>query len=146
MLFMFMGEYRHNLDNKGRLIMPAKFREGLGEEFVLTRGLDHCLFVYPMEEWCSLENKIKALPLGRSEARAFVRFLFSGASVCTLDKQGRVAIPSALRAYASCEKEIVILGVSTRVEIWSEENWQSYMNKAEIDFDDLAEKIIDTGI
>lgn len=143
---MFMGEYRHSLDSKARLIMPAKFREGLGEAFVITRGLDNCLFVYPQEEWKIMEEKVKNLPLAKSEARAFVRFLFSGASECEVDKQGRICLPALLREYAKIDKEVVVIGVSNRVEIWSKENWDSYINQAEVDYADLTEKIVELGI
>jgi len=143
---MFMGEYRHSLDNKGRLIMPAKFREDLGELFVITRGLDNCLFVYPQNEWKILEEKVKVLPLAKSEARAFVRFLFSGASECEVDKQGRISLPSLLRSYAKIDKEVVVIGVSNRVEIWSKENWESYITQAEVDYAELTEKIVELGI
>lgn len=143
---MFMGEYRHSLDTKGRLIVPAKFRDGLGEAFVITRGLDNCLFVYPQEEWKALEEKVKKLPLAKSEARAFVRFLFSGASECEVDKQGRISLPTLLRDYARIDKEVVVIGVSNRVEIWSKENWETYINQAEIDYADLTEKIVELGI
>ena len=97
---MFMGEYKHSIDAKGRIIIPAKFREGLGESFVITRGLDHCLFVYPHDEWSEMEKKLKHLPFTKSEARTFMRFFFSGASECELDKQGRTLIPPVLRQYA----------------------------------------------
>lgn len=143
---MFMGEYRHSLDSKARLIMPAKFREMLGESFVMTRGLDNCLFVYPQNEWKILEEKVKKLPLAKSEARAFVRFLFSGATECEFDKQGRISLSSLLRNYAQIDKELVVIGVSNRVEIWSKDNWESYLAKAELDYVDLAEKIIELEI
>jgi len=141
-----MGEYRHSLDSKARLIMPAKFREMLGESFVMTRGLDNCLFVYPQNEWKILEEKVKKLPLAKSEARAFVRFLFSGATECEFDKQGRISLSSLLRNYAQIDKELVVIGVSNRVEIWSKDNWESYLAKAELDYVDLAEKIIELEI
>ena len=119
---MFMGEYQHSIDEKGRMIIPAKFRESLGESFVITRGLDQCLFVYPREEWTVLEQKLKALPLMKADARAFTRFFFSGATEVELDKQGRVNIPNTLCEHAHLEKDCIILGVSNRVEIWSRQN------------------------
>lgn len=142
---MFMGEYRHNIDVKGRLIMPAKFREDLGDKFVLTRGLDGCLFGYPMEEWQELEDKLKELPISKKDARTFVRFFYSAATECELDKQGRINIPSSLREHATIEKGCVVIGVSDRIEIWSEEKWQSYSDEAESHYDDLAESMIDFG-
>ncbi|MCW3491243.1 division/cell wall cluster transcriptional repressor MraZ [Dethiobacter alkaliphilus] len=140
---MFMGEYQHSVDGKGRLIMPAKFREALGERFVVTRGLDNCLFVYPMEEWTILEKKLKALPFTRSDARAFMRFFFSGAAECELDKQGRVLVPNNLRDHAKLLKDAVVIGVSNRVEIWSQEVWGSYSEETGLSFENIAEKIED---
>ena len=117
---MFIGEYQHAIDNKNRMIIPAKFREELGTKFVLTKGLDGCLYAYTMEEWKVMEEKLKKLPLTSKDARAFVRFFFSGANEVEPDKQGRVLIPQNLLEYAAIEKEIVSIGVSTRIEIWSE--------------------------
>ena len=143
---MFMGEYTHSIDSKGRMIIPAKFREGLGENFVLTRGLDHCLFVYPQEEWSELEKKLRRLPLTKSEARTFMRFFFSGAAECELDKQGRVLVPNVLRQYAELGKEVVVLGVSSRVEVWSKEKWEAYSTEASMDYEAIAEKLVDLDI
>ncbi|MEF2245576.1 MULTISPECIES: division/cell wall cluster transcriptional repressor MraZ [unclassified Paenibacillus] len=140
---MFMGEYQHSIDDKGRLIIPSKFREALGSSFVTTRGLDNCLFVYPMSEWQVMEQKLKSLPLMKSDARAFTRFFFSGATECELDKQGRVNIPSHLRDYAKLDKDCMVLGVSGRVEIWSKETWDSYYKQSEEAFNDIAEKLVD---
>lgn len=140
---MFMGEYQHTIDEKGRMIIPAKFRDDLGDQFVITRGLDNCLFVYPKEEWKVLEQKLKALPFTRSDARAFTRFFFSGATECELDKQGRVNIPGALRQHAKLEKECVVIGVSNRVEIWSREMWDDYYSQSADSFSEIAEKIVD---
>lgn len=140
---MFMGEYRHTIDDKGRLIIPAKFREELGSSFVITRGLDHCLFVYPRPEWLHLEGKLRALPFTRSDARAFTRFFFSGATEVGLDKQGRVQLPSNLRQFAKLEKECVVIGVSSRLEIWSSELWKAYYEKSEDSFNEIAETIVD---
>ena len=139
---MFMGEYRHNLDQKGRIIIPAKFRELLGDTFVITRGLDQCLFGYPMEEWKIIEEKIKSLPLTKKDARAFSRFFFSGATECEIDKQGRVNIPSTLLQYGKIEKECVIVGVSNRFEIWSRPIWDEYMAESEESFSEIAENLI----
>jgi MraZ protein len=140
---MFMGEYRHSIDDKGRIIIPSKFREELGSLFVLTRGLDNCLFIYPQEEWKMLEQKLKSLPFTKSDARAFTRFLFSGATECEMDKQGRVNIPNHLIQFAKLEKECVIIGVSNRVEIWSEEVWETYFNNSKDSFNEIAEKLVD---
>ncbi len=140
---MFMGEYQHAIDPKGRLIIPARFREALGDKFVATKGLDSCLFVYPGEEWRQLEQKLKTLPFTRADARAFVRFFFSGATECEIDKQGRILLPANLREYAKLDKDVVVLGVSNRVEIWSAEEWQQYSSKAEATYEEIAEKIVD---
>jgi len=139
---MFMGEYQHNIDTKGRIIVPAKFRELLGETFVITRGLDRCLFGYPIEEWKQVEEKLKALPLTKKDARAFTRFFFSGASECELDKQGRINIPTPLVSYAQLEKECVVLGVSNRIEIWSKDLWEDYFEESEESFAEIAENMI----
>jgi MraZ protein len=140
---MFMGEYQHSLDEKGRMIIPAKFRDALGQSFVITRGLDRCLFIYPMEEWSLLEQKLKALPLMKSDARAFTRFFFSGATECELDKQGRVNIPNNLREHAELDKDAVVIGVSNRVEVWSKEKWSDYAQASEDSFNEIAEKLVD---
>lgn len=139
---MFMGEYHHTIDPKGRMIIPAKFRENLGDAFVLTRGLDQCLFGYPMSEWKIIEEKIKALPLTKKDARQFSRFFFSGATECEIDKQGRINIPSTLIQYAKLEKECVVLGVSNRIEIWSKPIWENYFIESEQSFAEIAENMI----
>ncbi|HAH96121.1 MAG TPA: cell division/cell wall cluster transcriptional repressor MraZ [Firmicutes bacterium] len=143
---MFMGEYLHALDAKGRLIMPARFREELGEKFIITRGLDHCLFVYPLGEWRVLEEKVKALPTAKADARAFVRMLFSGAVEAELDSQGRVLVPQNLRDHAAIEKELFVIGVSTRIEIWGKERWENYAAEAEESYEEIAESIVSLGI
>lgn len=140
---MFMGEYQHTIDEKGRLTIPSKFRDGLSPAFVITRGLDQCLFVYPMEEWKVLEQKLKALPMMKAEARAFSRLLFSGATECELDKQGRVNIPNSLVAHAKLTKDCVVLGVSNKVEIWSKDVWETYFQSSEESFNEIAETLID---
>lgn len=139
---MFMGEYQHNIDIKGRLIVPSKFREQLGDQFVITRGLDKCLFAYPLDEWTKVEEKIQTLPLTKKDARSFTRFFFSGASECELDKQGRINIPSNLTSYAELEKETVIVGVASRIEIWSKSEWDKFFDEAEETFTDIAENMI----
>ncbi|SDY43907.1 MraZ protein [Proteiniborus ethanoligenes] len=143
---MFIGEYQHSLDNKGRLIIPSKFRDELGDVFIITKGLDNCLFVYPKEEWDILENKLKLLPLTSKDARAFVRFFFSGATECELDKQGRILIPVNLRDHCKLDKDAVIIGVSTRVEIWSKEEWDTYNDDDSLSYEAIAEKMAELGI
>jgi len=140
---MFMGEYHHTIDIKGRMIVPSKFREGLGDSFVITRGLDQCLFVYPMSEWKVIEEKLKALPLTKKDARAFTRFFFSGATECEIDKQGRVNIATPLLQYAKLEKECVVIGVSNRIELWSKSIWENYVAEQEDSFEEIAENMID---
>ncbi|WP_221564088.1 division/cell wall cluster transcriptional repressor MraZ [Pseudalkalibacillus sp. A8] len=140
---MFMGEHLHTIDDKGRMIIPSKFRDELGTTFVLTRGLDQCIFGYPLEEWKQLEEKLKALPFTKKDARAFTRFFFSGAAECQLDKQGRVNIASTLRQYAKLEKDCVVIGVSNRIEIWNKEIWEDYFNKSEDSFGEIAESLMD---
>ncbi|MBF8807678.1 MAG: division/cell wall cluster transcriptional repressor MraZ [Enterococcus lacertideformus] len=143
---MFMGEYRHNIDAKGRMIIPSKLRAELGEQFVMTRGLDGCLFGYPMSEWTNLETKLNEMPLAKKDARTFVRFFYSAATECELDKQGRINIPSTLREYAALSKECVVIGVSNRIEIWDETRWQEFSEVAAENFDEIAESMIDFGL
>ena len=143
---MFIGEYQHTIDPKGRVIIPAKFRDTLGESFVVTKGLDNCLFIYPNEEWQNLERKLRTLPLTSRDARAFTRFFFAGATECQLDKQGRILIPSNLRGYANLDKDIVIIGVSTRIEIWSNDVWDNYNDEANLDHDAIVERMSELGI
>ena len=144
---MFIGEYQHTIDSKGRLFIPARFREGLGDKFILTKGLDGCLFVYPPKEWTALEQKMRSLPFTRADARAFVRFFFSGATECEVDKQGRILIPSSLREYASLEKETMVIGISSRVEIWARQKWEEYSQSTSASAEQLAEKMdFDLGL
>lgn len=140
---MFMGEYQHTIDTKGRLIIPSKFREHMSLGFVITRGLDGCLFGYPMAEWKKLEEKLKKLPLTKRDNRAFTRFFFSGAVETELDKTGRINIPNNLLEYAKIDKECVILGVSNRIEIWSQAIWHSYYEKSQEDFNNIAENLME---
>lgn len=140
---MFMGEFTHALDEKGRVNIPSRLREGLGDRCVVTRGLDKCLFVYPLAEWSRLEGKLKDLPFTRGDNRAFTRLFFSGAIEAELDRQGRVLIPQNLREHASIEKEVVIIGVSNRVEVWSDAAWREYSSKAAGSFEEVAEKLVD---
>ncbi len=143
---MFMGEYQHSLDEKGRLIIPARFREDLGELFIITRGLDHCLFVYPLSQWKILEEKIRELPTSHAETRSFVRMFFSGAVETNLDKQGRVVLPQHLREHARIQKDVYVIGVSSKVEIWAKDNWESYATQAQQSYEAIAESIINIGI
>ncbi|MCJ7789847.1 MAG: division/cell wall cluster transcriptional repressor MraZ [Candidatus Atribacteria bacterium] len=138
---MFLGQYEHTIDEKGRLIVPAKYREPLGDNFIITYGLDVCLFVYSLEEWKTLAEKLKLLPLGQRDARAFKRILFSRATNCTIDSQGRVIIMKYLRDYARIDKEVMIIGVSDRIEIWSKDIWQKYFEKIEGSYEDIAERV-----
>ncbi|MCI6498877.1 MAG: division/cell wall cluster transcriptional repressor MraZ [Lachnospiraceae bacterium] len=141
---MFMGEYNHTIDAKGRLIVPAKFREALGDEFVVTRGLDDCLFVFPNEGWKVFEEKLSTLPVANKNARRFARFFLSGAATVEVDKQGRILIPTTLREYGALEKEVVFIGVANRVEIWSKERWE---NSAVMDdMDEIAESMDELGL
>lgn len=141
-----MGEYQHNIDAKGRIIVPSKFREGLGDSFVITRGLDKCVFAYPLSEWKVIEEKLKKLPLTKKDARAFTRFFFSGAVECEVDKQGRINIPAPLRSYAALEKEVIVIGVSNRVEFWAKDDWETYFEESEDSFAEIAENMMDFDI
>ena len=141
---MFMGEYNHTIDAKGRLIIPSKFRDLLGTEFVVTKGLDVCLFVYPNEEWATIEEKFKSIPLTTKDARKFSRFFFAGAASCEVDKQGRILLPQVLRDYADLQKDVVLAGVLGRVEIWSRDRWQD-ANTYE-DMDEVAEHMAELGL
>mgnify|MGYP001566862834 CR=1 FL=1 len=143
---MLLGEYKHNIDSKNRLTIPAKLRMELGEKPVLTRGLDNCLFVYPKRDWQLFMEKISALPLSQKKARDFKRFMLSGASEIEIDDMGRILIPESLKKYAKFEKSLVVIGVSDRVEIWSEAVWNSYIAEAEKESSALAEGLSEFGI
>lgn len=143
---MFIGEFNHSIDTKGRINIPSKFREKLGEIFYITKGLDECLFVFPEDEWRVFENKLKTLPLTNKEARAFVRLFFAGATDVTFDKQGRITIPQTLREHAKILKDATVIGVGTRLEIWSQDNWEKYNNPDNLSYDDIAEHMADLGI
>lgn len=143
-MIMFMGEYNHTVDAKGRLIVPSKFREQLGEEFVVTKGLDGCLFVYENTEWKALEEKLHALPLTNANARKFSRFFLAGATACEVDKQGRILLPAVLREFAKIDKEAVLVGVGSRIEIWSREVWNA--SNTYDDMDEIAENMEGLGI
>ena len=141
---MLIGEYEHSLDAKGRLIMPSKLRQDMGEKFIVTKGLDGCLFAFSQEEWLNFETKLKALPLSDKNARNFVRFFLSGATECEIDKQGRFLLPNNLRIAAGLEKETVIIGVGTRLEIWDKQTWQNCDEN--ISADEIAENMANLGI
>ena len=141
---MLIGEYEHSLDVKGRLIMPAKLRQDMGEKFIVTKGLDGCLFAFSQNEWLNFEAKLKALPLSDKNARNFVRFFLSGATECEIDKQGRFLISNNLRNAANLEKEAVIIGVGTRLEIWNKETWQKCDDN--ISADEIAQNMTMLGI
>ena len=143
---MFMGEFLHTIDNKGRLILPAKFREELGDTFVITKGLDNCLFIYSQPEWAIIEEKLKKLPLAKPEARAFVRFFFSGAAEVECDKQGRILVPNNLREFSGLDKEVVVIGVSSRIELWDKGAWDDYNNQVAPTVTQMAENLADLGI
>ncbi len=142
---MFIGEYHHSIDEKGRLTIPSKLRDDLGEQFILTRGLDGCLFIYPNNEWVNVINKYKELP-NIKEARNFMRFFLSGASNQELDKQGRINIPSPLINYANLIKDCIIIGVNDRLEIWSKENWEKFVSENEESFSDMADHLFSSNI
>ncbi|MGX7109323.1 division/cell wall cluster transcriptional repressor MraZ [Facklamia miroungae] len=142
---MLIGEYQHNIDTKGRLIMPAKFRPDLGTSFIVTRGLDGCLFGYPRSSWDSIEEKLKQLPLAKKDARKFARFFYSAATEVEIDKQGRINLPKNLLEFAKIDKECRVIGVSDRIEIWSSELWEDFAIDAEENFETIAEEMIDFG-
>lgn len=143
---MLIGEYEHSLDVKGRLILPAKIRDDMGDKFIVTKGLDGCLFGFSQTEWNNFEEKLKTLPLTNKNARDFVRFFLSGAIECEMDKQGRFLIASNLREYANLEKDAVIIGVGTRIEIWNKDKWKSYNSDENISADEIAENMTMLGI
>lgn len=143
---MLLGEFQHNLDTKGRMAMPAKFRNKLTVGAIITRGLDHCLFVFSSGEWEILAQKLIALPLAQANSRAFVRLMLAGATDVNLDKQGRILIPDYLRGYAGLKKQITVAGLYNRIEIWDSESWKQYKTKTESASDEIAEKMGELGI
>ena len=143
---MFMGEYSHTIDTKGRLIIPSRFREELGETFVVTKGLDGCLFVFSDEEWKAFEIKLKSLPLTNQNARQFARFFVAGATPCELDKQGRILLPATLREFAGLEKDVVLNGMLNRIEIWSKDKWNENNSLDDVAMDEIAEQMTDLGL
>lgn len=143
---MFIGEYTYTIDNKKRLAIPSKFRKSLGKKAVITRGLDNCLVVYPIKEWQKVTKKMESLPDGQIDARGFVRIMLSGAVDVTLDKLGRILIPDYLKNYAFLKKNISILGLSNRIEVWDEKKWNGYKQKTEKEIGDMASRLQQLGI
>lgn len=143
---MLIGEYEHSVDVKGRLIMPAKLREEIGEKFIVTKGLDGCLFVFSLKEWDLFQEKLRALPVSNKNARDFSRFFLAGAIECEIDKQGRFLISGNLREFASLDKDVVIIGVTTRLEIWNKEKWKNYSSDENISAEEIAENMSMLGI
>jgi len=143
---MLLGEYKHNLDAKGRVAIPAKFREILVSGAIITRGLDKCLFVFKTNEWEVLVQKLLSLPLSQANSRAFVRLMLSGASNVDFDVQGRILIPEYLRNYASLKKQVIITGLYSRMEIWDKDEWENYKRKTESASDEIAERLNNLGI
>ncbi len=142
---MMMGESNHSLDDKGRIIIPSRLRQELCERFIMTKGLDGCLFFYPMDEWRTMEERLKALPMTNANARAFARLFLAGAQDVEVDRQYRITIPPRLREYGAIQKEVVLVGVSNRVELWAEERWRAYQETAQAGYEDVAEKMGDFG-
>lgn len=143
---MLIGEYSHSLDVKGRLIMPAKLREDMGENFIITTGLDGCLFGFSMSEWQKFEDKLKTLPITNKNARNFVRFFLSGATECELDKQGRFLIPGKLREVASLDRDVTIIGAGTRIEIWNKEKWEEHNSEENLSIVEIEKNMEELGI
>ena len=143
---MFIGEYHHTIDEKGRIIIPAKFREELGNNFIITRGIENCLFVYSAENWAKITNKLNSLPFTKKDARTFNRFFMSGATNVELDKQGRVNISKPLIDYASLLKDCVIIGTGDRLEVWSQESWDSFFDSTKDSMSDIAENLFNESV
>ena len=143
---MFIGEYHHTIDEKGRRIIPAKFRGELGTNFIVTRGIENCLFVYSEDSWTKIVDKLETLPFTKKDARAFIRFFLSGATIAEFDKQGRINITSPLISYAKINKECVIIGTGDRLEIWSEESWNDFFTSAKDNMSDIAENLFNESV
>jgi MraZ protein len=143
---MILGEYQHNLDSKGRIAVPAKFRQKLTGGAIITRGLDHCLFVFANKDWEILAQKLISLPLAQANSRAFVRLMLAGAMDAQMDKQGRILVPDYLREYAGLKKQVIVAGLYNRIEIWDSEAWKQYKSKTESQSDEIAEKLSELGI
>ncbi|MCL5093906.1 MAG: division/cell wall cluster transcriptional repressor MraZ [Patescibacteria group bacterium] len=145
-LEMFIGEYRHNLDEKGRIAVPVKFRENLKAGAVVTKGLDSCLFLYPKEEWQDVAGKLSNLPISQSGARAFARLMLAGAYEVDIDKQGRIVIPQTLREFAGIKGTTVVAGLYNRIEVWESKKWEEYQKTTEKESNEIAEKLSDLGV
>lgn len=143
---MLIGEYIHTLDPKKRLSLPAKFRKELGKGVVMTRGLDHCLWVYSTKEWHAIATRLAALPIGQADTRGFARFMFSGATEVEIDGAGRMLIPDFLKTFAGLKSKVVLAGAQTRIEIWDEKSWEAYKRRIESQADVMAEKLGEIGI
>ena len=142
---MFKGEYNHTIDTKGRVIIPAKFRDKLGETFVITKGLDGCLYGYANEDWQAFEDKLSSLSITNKDSRQFTRFFLAGAADCEVDKQGRILIPMVLREFAGLEKDVVLVGVSKRIEIWNKEKWSEITAQYDDNMDEIAANLDGLG-
>jgi MraZ protein len=145
-IIMFIGEYTYSIDEKKRLAIPAKFREFLGKKAVITRGLDNCLFLYPVKEWKKLAEKLSKLPLSQSDARGFARLMLIGAMDVNIDNLGRILVPDYLKKYGSLNKKVVIAGVFDRIEIWDSKKWDEYKAKTEAGMGDIAERLGELGV
>ena len=140
---MLIGEFHHNIDDKGRLTIPSKFREEIGEKFIVTRGLDNCLFVYSLVEWEKIVSKLKTFPFTKKDARTFTRFFLSGATLCEFDKQGRINLANSLISYAGIQKECAIIGVNDRLEIWALDKFNNLMEENTDSLSDIAENLFE---
>ena len=143
---MLMGEYHHNIDDKGRLTIPSKFRDDLGEKFVITRGLENCLFAYSLEDFQKIVAELQKIPFTKKDARQFMRFFLSGATTVEFDKQGRINISSPLISYAELKKECIIIGTGDRLEIWSSNNWNDFFDSTKDNMSDIAENLLSNNI
>ena len=143
---MFIGEYHHSIDSKGRIIIPSKFREELGSSFIVTRGIENCLFVYSIDNWNKICDKLNSLPFTRKDARNFIRFFMSGATEVELDNQGRVNISSVLVNYANLVKDCVVIGTGDRLEIWAMESWNDFFNSTKDSMSDIAENLFNESV
>jgi MraZ protein len=143
---MLMGEYHHNIDDKGRLTIPSKFREDLGDKFVITRGLENCLFAYSEDDFKRIVERLEQIPFTKKDARQFMRFFLSGATLVEFDKQGRINITAPLINYANLEKECIVIGTGDRLEIWSSDNWNSFIDSTKDSMSDIAEGLFNTDI
>ena len=143
---MLIGEYTHTIDTKKRLAIPSKIRKELGDKAVITRGLDNCLFVFPVKEWQNLVEKLSGLPIGEKNSRSFVRLMLSGASEASLDSLGRILVPDYLKSYAQLKKNVIIAGVYNRLEIWDKTRWEMFKNQSEKEVDNMAERLGELGV